>query len=191
MIPVHVVVVVVVVVVEDHGKIILFCLNHPVAEGGITPHSEIILGDEPPCIFNHPVAQSFFFKLKINLFLLNIQTSALDDAVSLKNCPPRDTYWIVRALLCLDMTTTVRGIVENFLYMVETHGIVPNGGRIYYNKVGIWSRSMFPKWAFLMPSSEEKKLHFFIFFKSKNAIKCHFGTFFLCTERNLYGIFSF
>ncbi len=48
MIPVYVV-----VVVEDHGKINFFYLNHPVAEGGrgVTPHSEIIVGDKPPCIF--------------------------------------------------------------------------------------------------------------------------------------------
>ena len=45
-----------------------------------------------------------------------------------------DTYWIVKALLHCDMTTTVRGIIENFLLMVETYGLVPNGGRIYYTK---------------------------------------------------------
>ena len=45
-----------------------------------------------------------------------------------------DTYWIVKALLHYDMTTTVRGIVENFLLMVSTYGLVPNGGRIYYTK---------------------------------------------------------
>ena len=45
-----------------------------------------------------------------------------------------DTYWIVRALLHYDMTTTVKGIVENFLLMVSTYGLVPNGGRIYYTK---------------------------------------------------------
>ncbi len=32
------------------------------------------------------------------------------------------------------MTTTVKGILENFLIMVDTHGLVPNGGRIYYTK---------------------------------------------------------
>ena len=32
------------------------------------------------------------------------------------------------------MTTTVRGIIENFLLMVNTYGMVPNGGRIYYTK---------------------------------------------------------
>ena len=45
-----------------------------------------------------------------------------------------DTYWIVKALLHYDMTNTVKGILENFLLMVNTYGCVPNGGRIYYTK---------------------------------------------------------
>ena len=40
----------------------------------------------------------------------------------------------MKALLHYDMTTTVRGIIENFLLMVKTYGLVPNGGRIYYTK---------------------------------------------------------
>ncbi len=29
--------------------------DHPVEKGGgVTPHSEIIVGDEPPCIFEQP-----------------------------------------------------------------------------------------------------------------------------------------
>ena len=31
-----------------------YFLNYPVAEGRVTPHSEIIEGDEPPCIFEPP-----------------------------------------------------------------------------------------------------------------------------------------
>ena len=45
-----------------------------------------------------------------------------------------DTYWIVKALLRFDMTATVKGMLENFLLMVSTYGLVPNGGRIYYTK---------------------------------------------------------
>ena len=45
-----------------------------------------------------------------------------------------DTYWIVKALLRCGMAQTVRGIIENFLLMVKTYGLVPNGGRIYYTK---------------------------------------------------------
>ena len=32
------------------------------------------------------------------------------------------------------MSNTVKGIIENFLIMVKTYGLVPNGGRIYYTK---------------------------------------------------------
>lgn len=35
-----------------------------------------------------------------------------------------DTYWIVKALLQCDMVTTVKGILENFLLMVSTYGLV-------------------------------------------------------------------
>jgi len=45
-----------------------------------------------------------------------------------------DTYWIIKALLHYDMSKTVKGIIENFLLMVKTYGLVPNGGRIYYTK---------------------------------------------------------
>ncbi|CAH0562445.1 unnamed protein product [Brassicogethes aeneus] len=43
-----------------------------------------------------------------------------------------DTYWIVQGLLLSEMRTTVKGILENFLFIVENHGHIPNGGRIYY-----------------------------------------------------------
>ncbi|KHJ41379.1 alpha,alpha-trehalase [Trichuris suis] len=43
-----------------------------------------------------------------------------------------DTFWIVKGLLASDMFSTVRGMIRNLGYMVENHGFVPNGGRIYY-----------------------------------------------------------
>lgn len=43
-----------------------------------------------------------------------------------------DTYWIVQGLLLSEMRQTVKGILENFLYIVENYGHIPNGGRIYY-----------------------------------------------------------
>lgn len=43
-----------------------------------------------------------------------------------------DSYWIVQGLLHSEMTTTVKGMLENFLYIVETYGHIPNGGRVYY-----------------------------------------------------------
>ncbi|XP_030756589.1 trehalase-like isoform X2 [Sitophilus oryzae] len=43
-----------------------------------------------------------------------------------------DTYWIIQGLLLSEMKQTVKGILENFLYIVDTYGHIPNGGRIYY-----------------------------------------------------------
>lgn len=43
-----------------------------------------------------------------------------------------DSYWIIQGLLISDMHETARGMIENFLYMVNKYGFVPNGGRIYY-----------------------------------------------------------
>uniref|UniRef100_A0A8R1TM38 Trehalase n=1 Tax=Onchocerca volvulus TaxID=6282 RepID=A0A8R1TM38_ONCVO len=43
-----------------------------------------------------------------------------------------DSYWIVKGLLFSEMYETAKGIVRNLAYMVENHGFVPNGGRVYY-----------------------------------------------------------
>lgn len=43
-----------------------------------------------------------------------------------------DSYWIIEGLLLCDMPVTVKGMIENFLSMVERFGFVPNGGRVYY-----------------------------------------------------------
>ncbi|KAJ8675860.1 hypothetical protein QAD02_011646 [Eretmocerus hayati] len=43
-----------------------------------------------------------------------------------------DTYWVIEGLLLCEMYDTVRGMIENFLSMVERYGFIPNGGRIYY-----------------------------------------------------------
>ncbi|EZA62647.1 hypothetical protein DMN91_007675 [Ooceraea biroi] len=43
-----------------------------------------------------------------------------------------DSYWIIEGLLLCDMHDTVKGMIENFLSMVDRFGFVPNGGRIYY-----------------------------------------------------------
>ena len=45
-----------------------------------------------------------------------------------------DTYWIIQGLLLSEMYDTTRGMLENFLSMVDTYGFVPNGGRVYYTK---------------------------------------------------------
>lgn len=43
-----------------------------------------------------------------------------------------DSYWIVRGLLVSEMTDTVRGMIDNFISLVDRFGFVPNGGRVYY-----------------------------------------------------------
>ena len=45
-----------------------------------------------------------------------------------------DQFWILKGLLHSEMTTTVRGMLENFLEMVRNIGYIPNGGRIYYER---------------------------------------------------------
>ncbi|XP_031429612.1 trehalase [Clupea harengus] len=45
-----------------------------------------------------------------------------------------DSYWIINGLLLSEMTDTARGMIENFLYLVDRYGFVPNGGRIYYER---------------------------------------------------------
>ncbi|XP_072945752.1 trehalase-like isoform X2 [Epargyreus clarus] len=43
-----------------------------------------------------------------------------------------DSYWIIKGLLLSEMRLTARGMVTNFLDIVERIGFIPNGGRIYY-----------------------------------------------------------
>lgn len=45
-----------------------------------------------------------------------------------------DSYWIIKGLLLSEMTDTARGMLDNFLYIVDKYGFIPNGGRIYYLK---------------------------------------------------------
>uniref|UniRef100_A0A8C5MGZ7 Trehalase n=1 Tax=Leptobrachium leishanense TaxID=445787 RepID=A0A8C5MGZ7_9ANUR len=44
-----------------------------------------------------------------------------------------DSYWVINGLLLSEMSSTAKGMIENFLYMVDRYGWIPNGGRIYYN----------------------------------------------------------
>ncbi|KAK6617639.1 hypothetical protein RUM44_005227 [Polyplax serrata] len=43
-----------------------------------------------------------------------------------------DSYWIIKGLLLSEMYVTVKGMLENFLSIVERYGHIPNGGRVYY-----------------------------------------------------------
>lgn len=44
-----------------------------------------------------------------------------------------DSYWIIRGLLYSEMYETARGMIENFLSIVQRFGFIPNGGRVYYS----------------------------------------------------------
>ncbi|EZG67006.1 trehalase [Gregarina niphandrodes] len=43
-----------------------------------------------------------------------------------------DSYWIIRGLLSSGLIDVARDAIENFLYMVERFGFIPNGSRKYY-----------------------------------------------------------
>ena len=43
-----------------------------------------------------------------------------------------DSYWVVNGLLVCGMKDTAKGMIDNFIQLVNTFGFVPNGGRIYY-----------------------------------------------------------
>lgn len=43
-----------------------------------------------------------------------------------------DSYWIVNGLLHSEMYDTVKGMLRNFLSVIDRYGFIPNGGRIYY-----------------------------------------------------------
>ncbi|CAK5079789.1 unnamed protein product [Meloidogyne enterolobii] len=43
-----------------------------------------------------------------------------------------DSFWILKGLLFSEMYDTAKGTILNLIYMVENHGFVPNGGRVYY-----------------------------------------------------------
>ncbi|XP_066541744.1 trehalase [Hoplias malabaricus] len=45
-----------------------------------------------------------------------------------------DSYWVLNGLLLSEMTDTAKGMIQNFLHMVDRYGFVPNGGRIYYER---------------------------------------------------------
>ncbi|XP_034024381.1 trehalase isoform X2 [Thalassophryne amazonica] len=45
-----------------------------------------------------------------------------------------DSYWVINGLLLSEMTETAYGMIQNFLYLVDRYGFIPNGGRIYYER---------------------------------------------------------
>ncbi|XP_048471432.1 trehalase isoform X2 [Rhincodon typus] len=45
-----------------------------------------------------------------------------------------DSYWIIKGLLLSEMSETSKGMIENFLYLMQRFELIPNGGRIYYER---------------------------------------------------------
>uniref|UniRef100_A0A3B5LGQ9 Trehalase n=1 Tax=Xiphophorus couchianus TaxID=32473 RepID=A0A3B5LGQ9_9TELE len=45
-----------------------------------------------------------------------------------------DSYWVIKGLILSEMTETAHGMIQNFLFLVERYGFVPNGGRVYYER---------------------------------------------------------
>uniref|UniRef100_A0A0A9WFY1 Trehalase n=2 Tax=Lygus hesperus TaxID=30085 RepID=A0A0A9WFY1_LYGHE len=45
-----------------------------------------------------------------------------------------DTFWVIKGLLVSGMTDTVKGIIENFLSLIQNLGHIPNGSRVYYTQ---------------------------------------------------------
>jgi alpha,alpha-trehalase len=43
-----------------------------------------------------------------------------------------DSLWIMKGLVESGYGSTAKGMLENFVYMVEKYGIIPNGNRFYY-----------------------------------------------------------
>ncbi|XP_038635516.1 trehalase isoform X4 [Scyliorhinus canicula] len=46
----------------------------------------------------------------------------------------QDSYWIIKGLLLSEMTETAKGMIENFLYLIQRFEFIPNGGRVYYER---------------------------------------------------------
>jgi len=43
-----------------------------------------------------------------------------------------DSYFILEGLLISEMFETAKGMIDNFFYLIQEYGMIPNGGRIYY-----------------------------------------------------------
>ncbi|CAB3406875.1 unnamed protein product [Caenorhabditis bovis] len=43
-----------------------------------------------------------------------------------------DSFFTIKGLIASGMMCTVRGMIENMIFLVETFGFIPNGNRVYY-----------------------------------------------------------
>uniref|UniRef100_A0A673X7J0 Trehalase n=1 Tax=Salmo trutta TaxID=8032 RepID=A0A673X7J0_SALTR len=45
-----------------------------------------------------------------------------------------DSYWVINGLLLSEMTDTARGMILNFIHLIDRYGFIPNGARVYYER---------------------------------------------------------
>uniref|UniRef100_A0A8C8GPK1 Trehalase n=1 Tax=Oncorhynchus tshawytscha TaxID=74940 RepID=A0A8C8GPK1_ONCTS len=45
-----------------------------------------------------------------------------------------DSYWVINGLLLSEMTDTARGMILNFIHLINRYGFIPNGARVYYER---------------------------------------------------------
>jgi len=45
-----------------------------------------------------------------------------------------DSFWTIKGLILSEMQETVKGMIENFQYLIKLYGSVPNGNRLYYTR---------------------------------------------------------
>jgi len=45
-----------------------------------------------------------------------------------------DSYWTIKGLLLSEMFDTTKGMIENFKFLINSIGHIPNGNRVYYTK---------------------------------------------------------
>ncbi|OQV12117.1 Trehalase [Hypsibius exemplaris] len=45
-----------------------------------------------------------------------------------------DSFWVIQGLLVSGMTETARGMILNFVHLIDLIGHIPNGNRVYYEK---------------------------------------------------------
>ncbi|KAG8569487.1 hypothetical protein GDO81_014431 [Engystomops pustulosus] len=89
-----------------------------------------------------------------------------------------DSYWVINGLLLSEMYDTARGMIENFLYMVDNYGFIPNGGRVYY-----LNRSQPPFLTLMMESYMARHSNMTFLRENINLLKKEYD--FWMTKRNI------
>jgi neutral trehalase len=82
-----------------------------------------------------------------------------------------DSYWIIKGLLACEMYQTARGIIENFVSVINRFGFIPNGGRLYY-----LGRSQMP-----LLSGKRNKMKLLLV-----VANCDWASFVNCVNNNLF-----